>query len=467
MLLPQTDHRSAVPNVGAADFGHASSCYRWLVNRFTCCSSLMLCLALSPFVGLKAQPSSVRDCTPVLAKDYFSYAMKNDLQEDFLRSVDSESYSQAKEEINSNGSAYGGAFTGSNDYTKFNEARDKYLESVHYSRNQQQALDILQITTSDRAYTSYEACLRSVAAGPALLVWASRESMNEIELRVKYINAPKVPGIELYGTVVGGTVKGEPDGYIWSKGPWYSPFDNNKWGVNEEKTFTINRTPGSAETTITVKPSDGSPPFQQTFKRADAVFTLSYVGQIEVSRGQRISDPARMPDNNENKSSNCPNFVGLHDGKYCTSRTPMTITTTAPRLLKSPTAGCVNNCGWLSIGPSAVSADGLTATSYVDNWGSPFNVVLRADEYERLSTAQCGRDQKIPVILGHPMLFSVTSECQPIAQILWQTLAGIPSQGSLKFSSKSSSGGEVVMVGDANTSGSVSLASYKLNKLPQ
>jgi hypothetical protein len=127
----------------------------------------------------------------------------------------------------------------------------------------------------------------------------------------------------------------------------------------------------------------------------------------------------------------------------------------------------VNNCGWLSIGPSVVSADGLTATSYVDNWGSPFNVVLRADEYERLSTAQCGRDQKIPVILGHPMLFSVTSECQPIAQILWQTLAGIPSQGSLKFSSKSSSGGEVVMVGDANTSGSVSLASYKLNKLPQ
>jgi hypothetical protein len=130
---------------------------------------VLFCLALLPSISLAAQPSSARDCTPVLAKDYYSYAMKNNLQEDFLRSIDSDSYSQAKEEINSNGSAYGGAFTGSNDYNKFSEARDKYLESVHYSRNQQQALDILQITTSDRAYAAYEALwsvnIQSVTGG--------------------------------------------------------------------------------------------------------------------------------------------------------------------------------------------------------------------------------------------------------------------------------------------------------------
>jgi hypothetical protein len=435
------------------------------VRTIRSCS--LLYVALLSCVSLRADAASkIGDCTPVLAKDYYSYAMKNNLQEDFLRSVDDESYKQAKEDITSNGSAYGGAFTGDNNYTKFDEDRKKYLESVHYSRNQQQALDILQITTSDRAYTAYEACLRTIATGPTLLVWASRETMNEIELRVKYINAANVKGIELYGTLDGGSVAGEPGGMIWSKGPWWWPINDNKWGVNEEKTFTIKRTPGSAETTVTVKLSDGSSPFQQTFKRADAMLTLSYVGTVEVFRTHRTDTP-KIPDNNENKSTSCANFVGLHDGKYCTSRTPMTITAVAPKFLKDPTVACVGACGFLNFGPASINSDGSSATAYVENWGSAFSVALGADEYERLSSTQCGSDKKIPVILGHAVLLSVAKECQPIAQILWQTLTGIPSQGSVKFSWKMSSEGEVAMVGDFNESGSMTLASYKLNKLPR
>jgi hypothetical protein len=391
--------------------------------------------------------------------------MKNNLQEDFLRSVDDESFKQTNEDITTKGSAYGGAFTGENDYSKFDDERKKYLETVHYSRNQQQALDILQITTSDRAYTAYETCLRTISTGPALLVWASKESMNEIDLRVKYINAASVKGIELYGTVDGGSVAGEPSGMIWSEGAHWWSTNENKWGINQEKEFTIKRTPGSAETTVTVKASDGSSPFKQTFKRADAVLTLSYVGTTDVYRNARTSAFANMPDNNENKSSNCPNFVGLHDGKYCTSRTPMTITSTAPRFLKNAVPTCTPGCGWLTLGPASISPDGLTASSYVDNWGSPFQVWLKADEYEHLSSAQCGSDDKVPVILGHPVLFSAPTECGPIAQIIWKTLTGIPSQGSLPFSWTMSKGGEVAMVGDLSESGSIRLASYKLNKL--
>jgi hypothetical protein len=37
-----------------------------------------------------------------------------------------------------------------------------------------------------------DTCLRTIAAGPALLVWVSRETMNDIELRVKYINGANV-----------------------------------------------------------------------------------------------------------------------------------------------------------------------------------------------------------------------------------------------------------------------------------
>jgi hypothetical protein len=429
-------------------------------------TKLHLCLFLlfaASCGRLNAQPSTVRDCTPVLAKDYYSYAMRNNLQEDFLRSIDNESYKQAKEDITASGSAYGGAFTGDSEYHKFDEDRKKYLENLHYSRSQQQALDILQITTSDRAYTAYEACLRTIATGPALLVWASRETMNEIELRVKYVNAPNVKSIELSGTVEGGRVSGQATGMIWSN-RWYSPFNANKWGVNEEKAFTIKRTPGSAETNVTVTPSDGSSPVKQTYKRADAILTLSYVGTVPVYR-TALTDTAHMPDNNENKSSNCPNFVGLHDGRYCTSRTPMKISVQVPMTLRNPTVSCVGSCGWLTIGPSSITDNGLTATSYVDNWGSPFIVALRADEYEQLSSTQCGGDQNIPVILGHPVVFSVSKECEPIAQIVWKTLTGISSQGSVKFSWTMSSGGEVAMAGERTESGSTYLASYKLNKL--
>ena len=437
------------------------------MRKLSCYSCLLLCVTLSASINLRGQAASVRDCTPVLAKDYYSYAMKNDLQEDFLRSVDDESFKQTKDDITTKGSAYGGAFTGENDYSKFDDERKKYLETVHYSRSQQQALDILQITTSDRAYTAYETCLRTISTGPALLVWASRESMNEIDLRVKYINGASVKGIELYGTVNGGSVAGEPAGMIWSEGAHWWSTNENKWGVNQEKAFTLKRTPGSAETTVTVKASDGSSPFKQTFKRADAVLTLSYVGTTDVYRNARTA-VANMPDNNENRSTNCPNYVGLHDGKYCTSRTPMTITATAPRFLRNAAVACnPAACGWLFQGPASITADELTASAYVDNWGSPMQVWLKADEYEHLSSAQCGSDDKVPVILGHPVLFSAPTQCGPIAQIIWKTLTGIPSQGSLPFSWTMSKGGEVAMVGDLSESGSIRLASYKLNKLDQ
>jgi hypothetical protein len=435
------------------------------VKKLTVDSYLLLSLLLLSCSGVKAQ-STAKDCLPVLAKDYYSYAMKNDLQEDFLRTIDSESFKQVKEDITSKGQAYAGAFSGENDYSKFDESRNKYLENLHYSRNIQQAVNILQITTSERAYTAYETCLRSVASGPALLVWASKETMNDIELHVKYMNGAGSKGIELYGTVDGGSVNGEPAGMIWSEGSHWWSTNENKWGINEEKSFTILRTPGTAETTIKVRASDNSTPFSQTFKRADGILTLSYVGTTDAYRGER-KVMAQMPDNHENRGG-CPNEVGRHDGKYCTSRTTMTATVAAPRFLKDAANVCnPAACGYIFQGPSSISPDGLIATTYVDNWGSPMQVWLRVEEYEHLSKEGCGGDQKIPVIVGHPVLMSAAMECEPISQILWTTLSGIPSQGSMPFSWKESSTGELVMVGDRSASGSVFLASYELKRLPK
>ncbi len=330
------------------------------------CLVWCLCLCWS----LKAQPASVRDCVPVLAKDYFSYAEKNNLQEDFLRTIDSESWRRVKEDASMGGSAYGGLFSGSNTYSQFDEQRNSYLERLHYTRNSQQALNILQITTGDRAYKAYESCLKSIATGPALVVWASRETMDEIDLRVRYINAPEIKEMDLYGTVTGGSVDGEPQGMIWSKGGTFR--HNNRWGINQEKPFVIKRTPGTGETNLTVKAADGSPPFSQSFKRADGLLTLSYIGTLDAFR-RPLSDSLKSPNNDERRDSGCLNYVAMHDGKFCTSRTTVTITTTAPRFLKNATSSCGggNACAWTYPPVVSISPDQLKASTYIDNWSAP------------------------------------------------------------------------------------------------
>jgi hypothetical protein len=364
-------------------------------------------------------------------------------------------------------SAYGGLFSGSNTYSKFDEQRNSYLEHAHYSRNKQQALNILQITTGDRAYTAYEACVRSIATGPALVVWASRETMDEIDLRVRYMNAPGSKEMDLYGTVTGGSVEGEPQGVIWSKGGVFT--HNNRWGVNQERLFVIKRIPGTSETTVTVKAADGSAPFSESFKRADALLTLSYIGTVDALRTTR-SASLPSPNNDEKKDSGCANYVGMHDGKYCTSRTTVMITTAAPRFLKNARSSCGggNPCAYTDPQqPTAsISPDQLTASTYIDNWSAPIDVKLFADEYEHLTVGatSCGAEDTIPVVKGQPVLFAaVSKECLPIAVLKWKRLGVLPSQGAVNFGYEHGPNNEVSRVTFIENGGMV-LASYKLDK---
>lgn len=400
------------------------------------------------------QASNAKDCLPVLAKDYYSYAQQNNLQEDFLRSIDSESWEELRRSnsANATGLFSAGLFSFSDDYNALDSKRTKYLDSIHYSRNQQQALNILQITTAPRAYPAYEACLRSLSTG--LAVWASRETLDQIELHVRYANPPGVKSMALEGLVSGGSVANTVAGHLWA--------DGSKWGVNQEKVFTITAARGVPETNIIVAPSDGSSPISLTFRRADALLTLSYVGTTDVLRLKDRRGMAHTPNNNENRGG-CPNEVGHHDGKYCTSRTTVNLSTTAPHFLQNARPGCNGEgCPWTSSGPPSISADGLTATFYLDNWGHDVDAILTADEYERLTATKCGGDGPIPVVKNQPVLFTASKECLSIATLKW-TMLPDRAEGSFRFGDRASPDGKIVMDSTLDNA-TVLLVSYKLAK---
>lgn len=139
------------------------------------------------FVGAMKGQSTVKDCDAVLAKDYYAYAEKASLRADFLKTIDAESWEELRKN-QSIGASLFGEFSFSDDYSMFSQKRNTYLQTIHYTRSEDRARSILQITTSERAYPAYEKCLETVGGGPPLRVFASREDMNEIDLRVRYVN---------------------------------------------------------------------------------------------------------------------------------------------------------------------------------------------------------------------------------------------------------------------------------------
>lgn len=425
-------------------------------HRFVCVC-LLLCLGASPAT---AQPNNAKDCAPVLSKDYYSYAMKNNLIEDYVRSIDSETWSEMKRDnkFDSSGFFSGGFFSISDDYSAFDSKRTKYLDNQHYSRNQQQALDILKITTSDRAYVAYESCLRTVSSG--VTVWASHANMDTIDLRVRYANPAGNKGMRLVGTVSGGTVAGAPRGHLWREGS-----AAGRWTVNQEKHFAVVAQRGNPETTVTVWSEDGASPVSVTFTRADGLLALSYVGQTDILRIKDRAHSEHTPDNNERKDDGCARQMGKHDA-YCNSRTTTTITTTAPDFMTNPRPSCSGQgCPWssVSVQPS-VSPDGLSASYSRDNWGRDVDSILTADEYEHVSAKQCGGDGPIPVINGQAVLFTVPVDCASIATIQW-TLLPDKSTGALTFGSGAPEKG-VVLDGAIIKSGTSQLGSYKLTASP-
>ncbi len=369
--------------------------------------------------------NQLAECLPVLAKDYYSIAEQTKQREDYLKTIDAESWSQLKTSKKTSASLFD-LFSFDDSYDKFSEKRDRYLESQKYTRTIEQARQVLSIVTSERAYPAYEACLRTASTGAPLRVWVSSETMESLSVRVRYNNPPGVKSMKLEGWITGGSVERARAGASWNGA--------RRWGVNQEVLLKVNRAPGTAQTTIRVASADGATPVELQMARADGVLRVVYNGSVDVFR-QHVRAEQDTP-HNDSKSA-CRDKVGMHDGKWCTSRTIVTLLTAAPRKLKnvgySQQAG--HGCQWSAVpAPARLENEGLRAVGEIHNRGPSCKFIVTADEYETLGAAQCGGEAVTPVVAGVPVALSVRNDCIGIAQISWQGAAAAGA-GAIGFGS--------------------------------
>jgi hypothetical protein len=267
---------------------------------------------------------------------------------------------------------------------------------------------------------------------------------------------PKNEQIVAVGTIRGGSVAGVPDGFLWS--------ERIQWdSLHQERQILVSRDPHSSQTVISIgRIASTLPPIELSFRLADGILTVSYndQGESPVQQGRRLV--LHTPNNNENRGD-CPNEVRHQDGKYCTSRTKLTLSTSAPHFFKNARLDCEGEgCPWTSHGPVTISDDGLTASAFLDNWGHDVDAILVADEYEHLSANQCGTDSSVAIVRDKPVLLAVRKKCLTSAIIKWTSLPDF-SQGIFHFGEKSADGA-ILVSGSLINGDEAAFVSYVLKK---
>lgn len=184
---------------------------------------------------------------------------------------------------------------------------------------------------------------------------------------------------------------------------------------------------------------------------ADAVLTLTFEGAGEKLVRTGAKQTVRTPDNNENRGG-CPREVGREDGRYCISRTPVTLATTTPGFWRNARLSCSGSgCPYSRNGGPDISTDGLTATAYIDNWGSAVDFTLTADEYSSVTPQSCGSDVSKKASTVQAAHFDIPRECVDLAYIRWSLADG--RSGRFPVKQGRSSGGEIALDGGLSDQG--------------
>jgi len=389
---------------------------------------ILLSLISLGFQFAHAQDAS--DCVKVLAKDQYFESKFRNLKSDYLKSINQGSWQELKRDGTVN-MIFDEVPIGAS-FSEFDTSRNTYLSNEHYTRTENEATTIINTVTSDRAYNAYEACLLASESGPPLRVWATKETMNEIQLRIYFRNPPSVKGIYLKGTVEGGSVAGAKPKFLWNNG---ISGKGLRLGVNEQKLIVIKRTPGHSTTSITITPSDGSPAISLSFSRADAIAKLMYDGSFIFVRNESFSSPSvATPNNDHAYNLTCPRHV-YQTGNICTSRTEVSYRTQPAFFITSGQLVCEGvGCSFVNRGAVTFNADRTIASSYIDNWGPPVQIYLNLSLSERVGEngTSCGNVEAIPIIKNIPIVFTVKKDCQGFAKIKWTSLTD-GGQGIVNF----------------------------------
>jgi hypothetical protein len=360
-------------------------------------------------LGQVIPPTPIQQCALALQQDLYKYSSSVSLKEDFLRTVNEETYKQMQKDLHTWGS-YFKVIEGGLDYKQFDENRRKYFETVHYKRDYDSALAIVWLTTKPRAYASYDKCLETLADGPALKLWVESEDPSSMVVKISY--RPPVGGtpITLSGTVQGGQVSGVPTGKL---------FKTRKLTTTWEHRVNVVRTVGTPTTVVTIAPSRYSAPQIWRSTRSDGWIEVVTEGNAEAVVGRREAKVLTENNDGRDEDKNCRSKVGAVDG-FCLSGNRSSIQAEATQFFTDATSRCEGSgCSWTRSVAASISADGRTLGIYGENWGPVATLFAIANLHQRYGTngASCGSAARIPVIVGQPVVLTTNSACKPIAVV--------------------------------------------------
>lgn len=108
-----------------------------------------------------AMAAEAVDCQPVLVKAQYKEAARRHVYNAFLKIIDRDSWDVMRGELGETGSFFGVLPVGGS-YEAFDNSRDEYLESQHYTRSSDEAVSVFGDPSK---YSVYRKCLRRSDTG--------------------------------------------------------------------------------------------------------------------------------------------------------------------------------------------------------------------------------------------------------------------------------------------------------------
>ena len=352
------------------------------------------CIRFAPLA--EAQDNDPCGCNIALRKDISHIVHSVTQQEAFLKTVDKESFDEAKSSGGFGISIpiFDEIVKVSANWDDFQQRRDKYFQEVKYNKTYSEAWDILTSVTAPIAYTAWMECKKNCATDHVGLTgWKEFENEEVIVCTFFFRNPPNINKVKFKGTVINGKVDGAPTGQLVSAG--------TQIGANESKSFVVKRLDPAKKVTI-VATAEGYPAdtVLSTWSKPWPEYTVTiFRPEVQIKDIGRISRYYLSPDRS-NKSPYQNTWVfEAAVGRKLKSPTP-------PKLVGPPdeiAAFCEkdvwpfgkNFCKkWKNVDLFAklksqtLNSKGTTLTTVFDTWSRPSKWEITAVEYEEISQAK-------------------------------------------------------------------------------
>jgi hypothetical protein len=191
-------------------------------------------------------------CAVALQQDVLSTVRSSSEQLAFLNTVDEKTFEQLKHDV-SLGEVIpipDGIVKADQSYSDFDETRKEYFQQIGFSQSKQDSESLLSLTTSSRAFTSFDKCMDDLARNNiGFSAWRISEDKNDIVLDCFFNPPPGVSkSLQLQMTALGGTFLSN-----------HKPELKTQVGTNSHcDPITVTRS-GGASLTVTVAASGYAP----------------------------------------------------------------------------------------------------------------------------------------------------------------------------------------------------------------